>query len=71
MSGLGLEFVPRLVQVDLLRTERQRLAAGTECDDVHDEYSRVERATRLVASNRQHQVVDVAVGGEDVSHSSV
>jgi hypothetical protein len=43
-SCLGLEFPARLVQVDLLRTERQGVAALAEDDGLHAEHPLIEVA---------------------------
>ena len=60
MRGLRLDFVPGLVQVDLLPPERQRLAAGAERHDLHTQRTRVEIACPVDVPDGQHEMVQVA-----------
>src|ERR1700721_306110 len=58
LRRLRLELLAPLVQVNLLRPERQRLASLPEGDDLHPQHARIEGACRFDAADGQHEMVE-------------
>src|SRR5689334_15568400 len=54
---LGLEFAPRLVQVDLLPADQQGLASHAEGPHAHAEHARIERAGGFDVTHREDDMV--------------
>lgn len=56
-ESLGFKFVPRLMQVDFLLAESERLAVSLKRDDLHAQHGLVEGAGAIDIRNGEHEMV--------------